>query len=339
MAGPGHPRMLDSSPGGPELASRVHVFASRARTMTLRSGTRIEVIRCGTYPVAGRPPPGAPLRLRHPGDRGPAWVVDWYIDRNREITALVARPRLARPPAGMAVLSSGGRVLGDDLDTNPYGVLKARTSDLPRALQVDRRRRSPRPGSRAQRLFNLAGPFLNKPDHLVLGSIIRDIPGRTRSASGPTSRWCVPTSTSGDLVELSWRPCSGIQPLPDMASTRRANGRSRWANWPSWPHRSWGDPDWPSSDRPSTPPRPDRYVGDPSAMRAMARRPRHRDAAVYRQQIEDTADFMMGRPPPAGTATARCYEVLQGASPLSHNSSRRWSSRKVSTGCQKPWWR
>ena len=127
-----------------------------------------------------------------------------YIARNEEITELVLTHVRGSRPVGMLVPSSGAVYLGEDLVSNPYGVLKAR--DERRFIEIASEQAGPESAFRLviPRVFNLAGPFLNKPDHYVLGSIIEDIvrggPIRLRAA-GPVVRSYVHV---GDLIDLSF---------------------------------------------------------------------------------------------------------------------------------------
>ena len=49
-----------------------------------------------------------------------------YIARNEEISELIHGHVVRAHPLGVLFVSSGAVYLGDDLATNPYGVLKAR---------------------------------------------------------------------------------------------------------------------------------------------------------------------------------------------------------------------
>ena len=160
---------------GPQVSTRVHVFASSRRSMRLRSGTQLDV-----HPLEELP------RLRidehvlaHYAFATREFVAQMgvtdYVARNDEITDLVTGHVSRTRPVGILELSSGAVYLGDDLATNPYGVLKRRDEHLFFGLAQELSETGSRPRLVVPRLFNLAGPFLNKPDHYVLGSIIRDI--------------------------------------------------------------------------------------------------------------------------------------------------------------------
>ena len=57
----------------------------------------------------------------------------------------------------------------EDLDKNPYGFLKRQDEIKFSELDMDRSKKA------LIRIFNLSGPFLNKPNGYVLGSILRDL--------------------------------------------------------------------------------------------------------------------------------------------------------------------
>lgn len=274
------------------MASRVHAFASRARTVTLRSGTRIEVHPLRDLPRW--PVPGclvmhyAFATREHVSRMG----LSEYVERNGEITLWVVDYVSRHRPVGLAVLSSGAVYSGDDLDINPYGVLKARDESTFLDLFT------PTSGGGVQtrvlvpRLFNLAGPFLNKPDHLVLGSIIRDIAagGPIRlTATHPVVRSYVHV---GDLVELLLAAMLGDQPLPAVAFDTAGEREVEVGELAELAASVLGRPGLAVERPPLDTTEADRYVGDPSTMRAMAEA-YGIEMRGLPAQIVDTADFMM----------------------------------------------
>ena len=152
--------------------------------------------------------------------------------------------------------------------------------------------RGPAPRIVIPRLFNLAGPFLNKPDY-VLGSIIRDVarggPIELR-ATHPVERSYVHV---GDLVELAFAVMLGQKAAPsepfDTAGERDIEVGELAALIASVLGKSGMEIRRPSFDGSPA----DRYVGDPSVIRPLA----HSYGITMRNlptQIEDTAAFMTG---------------------------------------------
>ncbi len=136
--------MLESCLGG-QLLTRVHVFASNHRTVRLRTGTSLEMhplrdllqLKVGPHLLANYAFATRELTSRI--------SMAAYVARNDEISQLVTDHISENRPIGMLALSSGAVYLGDDLATNPYGVLKAR--DERRFLDVAMEARRWRPDS------------------------------------------------------------------------------------------------------------------------------------------------------------------------------------------------
>jgi nucleoside-diphosphate-sugar epimerase len=116
-------------------------------------------------------------------------------------------------PEGILMVSSGAVYLGDELATNPYGVMKARDERRFFELRGGLGGSGAPPRIVIPRLFNLAGPFLNKPEY-VLGSILSDIAqgGPIQlHATHPVVRSYVHVR---DLVELAFAIMLGDGPVP-----------------------------------------------------------------------------------------------------------------------------
>ncbi len=214
-----------------------------------------------------------------------------YIARNEEITELVTGHVARSRPVGMLTLSSGAVYLGDDLTTNPYGVLKARDErrflDMVGALDGV----GPTPRVVVPRLFNLAGPFLNKPDHYVLGSIIRDI-GRggpiRLHATKPVVRSYVHV---GDLVDLAFAIMLGEGPAPLEAFDTAGERDIEVGELAALAASVLGEWSMPILRPPLDGTAADRYVGDSTVINSLA--------SLYgiemkrlSRQIEDTALYM-----------------------------------------------
>jgi nucleoside-diphosphate-sugar epimerase len=140
-------------------------------------------------------------------------------------------------------------------------------------------------------LFNLAGPFLNKPDHYVLGSIIRDIgrggPIRLHAAK-PVVRSYIHVK---DLVELAFAILLGDKPAPLEAFDTAGEGEIEVGELAALAASVLGEPGMPILRPPFDGSLADRYVGDPSVIRSLARSYRIEMHTLSRQ-IEDTASYM-----------------------------------------------
>ncbi len=278
--------MLESS-FGTQMVSRTHLFASSHRGMTIRSGTRLEV-----HPLKDLP------RLRI----GPHLLVHCafatrervsqlgtsnYVALNEAITELVVGHVRTSRPIGIVVPSSGAVYLGDNLATNPYGVLKKRDEGLfLDAVQEGSTSRLVIP-----RLFNLAGPFLNKPDLYVLGSVIRDIvrggPIQLRATS-PVVRSYVHVV---DLVDLTFAMMLGEDPIPLEAFDTAGEREIEVGELAELAASVLGQPGM-AIQRPPLEDIPvDRYVGDSALMNALANSYRIEMKALP-DQIKDTAAYL-----------------------------------------------
>ncbi len=282
--------MLESSLGS-QMISRTHVFASNRRSMTLRTGTRLDV-----YPLRelSRLKIG-PHLLAHFAFATREFVsqlgITEYIARNEAITELVTDHVAKSRPIGMLVLSSGAVYSGDEIDTNPYGVLKRR--DERRFLKLAEESPGTGPNARAviPRLFNLAGPFLNKPDY-VLGSIIRDV-----ARGGPIQLQAAHAVVRsyvhvGDLVELAFAIMMGQKGAPREAFDTAGDGEIEVGDLAKLVASVLGESGM-EIQRPAPDDTPaDRYVGDSALIQSLARS-YGIAMKTLSTQIEDTAHFMM----------------------------------------------
>ncbi|MGD0638951.1 MAG: NAD-dependent epimerase/dehydratase family protein [Nitrososphaerales archaeon] len=282
--------MLESSLGV-LAATRVHVFASSRRVMRLRSGTELEVHPLGELPQLRI----GPHVLAHYAFATRELVsrmgLTEYVARNNEITDLVTGHVRRTRPVGMTLLSSGAVYLGDDPSTNPYGVLKARDERLFLDLARELARTGSEPRVVVPRLFNLAGPFLNKPDHYVLGSIIRDIgdggPVQLR-ATHPVVRSYVHVR---DLVELAFAVMVGDGPAPLEAFDTAGEREIEVGELAELATSVLGVPGMEIRRPPFDATQADRYVGDAAVIKSLARS-YEIQMQVLSSQIVDTARYM-----------------------------------------------
>lgn len=163
---------------GESFAQRVQAFGSEAAALVLPSGRRIEMRPLCDLELL---PPRAPTVFLHYAfltkDRVGAFTPADYVRLNTEISEAVARAVERTDALGIFLPSSGAvygpeRTLAADLATNPYGALKL----------ADERRftaRAEKHGCRLAiaRVFNLAGPYINKHSAYALSSIIIDVLG------------------------------------------------------------------------------------------------------------------------------------------------------------------
>jgi nucleoside-diphosphate-sugar epimerase len=157
--------------------ARIHAFGASARRQALRGGavlavqplTALAELRVENATIFHL----AFLTREHAGKMP---LAD-YISGNRAISALVAGFIRRNGAAGLFLPSSGAVYAGAGLEDNPYGALKLEDEHLfsmlcawlniPAVLM---------------RVFNLAGPFINKLNSYALACIIADI-----QAGGPVT--------------------------------------------------------------------------------------------------------------------------------------------------------
>jgi UDP-glucuronate decarboxylase len=286
--------MLDGALG-PKLASKVQVFGSSSRRMALRSGRSIAVEPMGQLANRDRARHTAQLvahyafvTREHAGTQS----LSAYMDTNRAISDVAVDLAAREETVGVFVPSSGAvygpdRTVEEELDANPYGALKL----------IDERRFSRLAGGPTNRrvvvsrVFNLAGPFLNKPDLYALGTILTDIarggPVRIRAAR-PVIRSYVHVQ---DLVELAFAAMLGLVPVPDRPFDTAGEIEVELAQLAELAAVVLGRPEMPVERPPLTEAAADRYVGDRTTLARMAAE--HELALrTLTTQIEDTADYL-----------------------------------------------
>ncbi len=282
--------MLETSLG-PETAARLHVFASRRRSVTLRSETELEVLPLSELPRLNI----GPHLLAHYAFATRELVSELghldYVSHNQQITELVASHVERTRSVGVLMVSSGAVYLGDHLATNPYGVMKAREERRFSDVVATLGQSGPAPRAVVPRLFNLAGPFLNKPDRYVLGSILRDIarggPIQLHSTH-PVVRSYVHVR---DLVDLAFAVMLGDGPAPFEPFDTAGDREIEVGDLAKLAATVLGKPEMPIKRPPFDHTEDDRYVGDPAAINSLARLYGVKMSSLS-QQIEDTALFM-----------------------------------------------
>jgi UDP-glucuronate decarboxylase len=146
--------------------AQIYAFGSQARTLRLRSNREITV--CPLEEIATLDIKNAIvfhfafLTREHAN-------LDDYIAKNRKISSLVQGFLQRNGARGIFNPSSGAAYTGT-MEENPYGALKREDEQIFGELSA----RLGFPATR-MRIFNLAGPFINKLESYALACIITDI--------------------------------------------------------------------------------------------------------------------------------------------------------------------
>ena len=160
---------------GPGFSWRIFPFASKAGETSLLSGRRVPYRALDDI---GDLPQGryAFLHCAFLGkERVAGLALDDYVQLNEAVSQRVVDAARRVEAAGFFVPSSGavygpGRVLESDIEKNPYGVMKRK--DEERFTRLAGELNCP---AVVARVFNVAGPYINKTQSYALGSILEDI--------------------------------------------------------------------------------------------------------------------------------------------------------------------
>lgn len=271
------------------LTDKISVYGSSAGEVTLPSRRRL-----ATAPLSELAElPQQPLVLLHfaflTKDKVADRPLEAFVEGNRIISDQVAEQVERLRPLGLIMPSSGAATqLAGGFESNPYGFMKLADEERFTALCAGLGVRFSCP-----RLYNLAGPFINKLDSYVLACLIRDVqagrPMQLRAAK-PVIRSYIHVE---DLLEVCLADLRDQEQLPPVFETA---GEVE-VEVGELAHRvavALGVPDHPIQ-RPALDPAlaADRYVGDPTLWRQ--RLARHgltpRDLG---RQIKDTAVYLAG---------------------------------------------
>ncbi len=172
--------MLDSALGD-GFDARVKAFGSRQRVTSLRSGRMVEtrpLDELASLNVADALVCHFAFLTR---EHAAGMDLAEYVAENRRISWIVQEFLGRCGAAGVFMPSSGAVYASADIAENPYGVLKREDEELFAGL--GRRLGFP---TAIMRVFNLAGPFINKLDSYALACIVSDVlnggPVRLRAA-------------------------------------------------------------------------------------------------------------------------------------------------------------
>jgi len=278
---------------GPKLPDRLHCFGSRLQQIELRSGRVVE-----SRPIAEmvnlQPRRYVLMHYAYATrDRASVMGLPGFVAANEELSALVLGvidqvgiEKVFFPSSGAVHQVTG--CTEHDLESNPYGVLKLR--DERRLAEM-----ADRAGRRVVlcRIFNLAGPFVNKTRHYALSSILEDIidggPVRLTSAHPVVRSY----AHVRDVVELALAALfadeTGVVGPFDTAGV----GEIEIGQLAERAAQLLGVPDTPILRPAFRGGEPDRYVGDGHEMECLLR---HFELAssTLGTQILDTAAFLGG---------------------------------------------
>lgn len=166
---------------GDDMGRRVKVFGSSKRDITLRSGRTIACASIENICDIGKGPAVFFHCAFLTKDRLQDQSVDAFIAGNKKISDAVVNAIDTCDARGLFMPSSGAvykkntsingaRVIDTDVAANPYGVMKH--ADEERFLNLAHHKKMP---VCIPRLFNLAGPFINKIELYALASMIHAV--------------------------------------------------------------------------------------------------------------------------------------------------------------------
>jgi nucleoside-diphosphate-sugar epimerase len=285
--------VLDSA-FGDNLGKRVAVYGSCDRTLSLRSG-RTVACRELKHIAAANADPKIVLHCAFlTKDRLQDQTVENFVAANEKICDMVASALekadlhgLFIPSSG-AVYKKGTRELDGDLQANAYGVMKIRDE-----LRFTRLASSKNVPLCMPRLFNLAGPFINKLDTYALASMIKCVMANKPikiSAAHHVVRSYVHVA---DLLALAFamllEPNTDDTPVFDTAG----DDILEMADLAAHVRKSLDRPDLPIERPPMIKGNEDIYVGDNKIMKRQMQG-RGIDLRRTDEQIRDTAAFMRG---------------------------------------------
>ena len=270
------------------LDGPVVTYASRARTVSLRSGTTVDTRPLGELP-ASVAPDDLIVHLAFRTREQATNHVAQYVRDNVAITTTVVGA-IEAGVAGVFHASSGavyrdGGGLETDVEANPYGALKHLEE-----LAITEAARSVGASCCIARIFAISGPYMTKPERYALGDLIRQLragPDVSLQARGPVYRSYTAAEdvlSLGLLRLMSGPPGSferfdtggDVVELAELAGEISRVVRASEAN----------------VSRPRGDGAENRYLGDPQAMRALAERLGVR-LQTLPEQIRRTADDLL----------------------------------------------
>jgi len=284
-------QLLAEALGPAGFARRVRPLAASARRLKLMNGIEAELAPLSELEGIH----SQPCLLMHYAflgrEKTSTMSLADYVAANERISAAVQRA-VARLKPQAVFLSSSGAVYGldgaleTDLARNPYGAMKLRDEEAFAEACGEAGTKLVVP-----RIFNLAGPYINKLEGYALACFIRDaLAGRPIAirANRPVLRSFVPV---GDLVALVLALL--LDPVAPGATFDTAGEREvEMSELAALVSRAVAGRALPI-DRPRLDPAlpPERYVGDPAAMRSLAQG-QGIAFAPLEDQIRQTANYL-----------------------------------------------
>lgn len=276
---------------GAEGAARIVVLGSADGSIRLASGRTLPVSPLATIATL----PEGPSIFAHfaflTKEKVASLPLSSFVEGNRAIADQVIGAVRRLRPLGLVMPSSGAaRFVTDDFAANPYGAMKLADETAFATLCADEGVRFSCP-----RLYNLAGPFINKVDSYVLACIIRDVQAKRPillRARRPVIRSYVHVR---DLVNVCLSDLLLAAPQADPVFETAGEVEVEVSDLARRVAGLLGSPDHPIERAPSDPDAtPDRYVGDPALWRA--RLAHHGiEPALLDAQIVDTAEYLAAR--------------------------------------------
>jgi len=259
--------------------AKIFAFGATPRTVSLRNGSALDVQALAALPALQIPKAYifhcAFLTREHAAQL----PLSDYIARNREISRLVAGFIEKNGARGVFLPSSGAIYGASDLSANPYGVLKTEDENI--FAELCEGAKIPRA---IIRVFNLAGPFINKFHSYALASVIVDfLAGRdvTLRAAHPVWR---AYAHVGDVLSIAASLLVDNQTTDIFDTGGEAIEIGDLARRVAGPGRRIVRPEWQAGT-------PDRYLGDAATFTQIAA-----TAGItlrtLDQQIADTTDFI-----------------------------------------------
>ena len=283
--------LLAGALGHEAFRRRVLAFGSHARRLILRGGLAIDLAPLEA--LAGIA--DGPALLLHYAflgrEKASAMPLADYRAANARISEIVERTVARLRPRGMVLASSGAiygpnRTLDDDFERNPYGVLK-RQDELRFAVACHAA------GTRlvVPRVFNIAGPYINKLDSYALASFLVDALAGRPIAIRAAQRVERSYVHVGDVAALALAAL--LEPGAEALTFDTAGERVvEMGELAVLVRDALGRPDLEIHRPPVDAGRPvDRYVGDGTAMSALARR-RGITLLDLPDQIRRTAEYL-----------------------------------------------
>lgn len=282
--------MLDQALGD-RFDRCVTAFGRTSADMTLRSGRVVKLRPLAA--LAAVAPGGSEILLAHYAfatrEKAAAVGAETYVADNRALTAFIAAQSRRLRVTGTFSTSSGAvytpdRRLDRSLETNPYGALKLEEEEVFARLRSET-------GARAAicRVFNVAGPFLNK--DYAIGSLILSAlhdPVLTLRARHRVYR---SYAHIGDIVSVGCAVMLGMVPVPDAPYDTGGAETVEVGELAARVRTVLGCPGKAIERGEPTPDPDDRYVGDRTAFVRLAEAAGVTLAGLD-EQIADTAGFL-----------------------------------------------